>query len=74
MIVLKPTESSMISHVGYDEGKELLRIRFSRGAEYEYREVPKAAHDALMKAKSIGKYFHQNVKGSYDASRVQQTE
>lgn len=74
MIHLKPIESSMITHVGYDEGKELLRIRFTKGAEYEYQGVPKVVHDALMKAPSIGSHFHRKIKKSYGSIRVPQGE
>ena len=75
MIHLRPIEeSSMISHVGYDEGEQLLRIRFSKGAEYEYQDVPKSVHDALMKAPSIGGHFHANIKKVYASARIPQGE
>jgi len=54
MIHLRQVESSMISHVGYDEGAEVLRIKFKRGdAEYAYKNVSMREFTSLMKAKSL---------------------
>jgi len=69
MINLRPVESSMISHIGYDEEDRVLRVRFSKGAEYDYADVPKTAHDALMKAPSIGSHFHKHVRNAYTARK-----
>lgn len=69
MIRLTPIESSMISHVGHDESREVLRVRFVKGSEFDYEGVPKEAFDALMKAKSVGKHFHRFIKPKYDATK-----
>lgn len=63
-------ESSMISSVGYDEFSEVLEIEFSNGAIYQYAQVPKKLYGSLMKAKSVGKYFHANVKEIFDERKL----
>ena len=74
MINLKPVEgSSQIIGVGYSEENQVLRIRFKKGeAEYDYADVPRSEHDALLNSKSIGKHFHQHIKGAYEYQRVHQ--
>lgn len=75
MVKLRPIESSMISHVGYDEGEQLLRVKFKRGdATYEYSDVTVQAHDALIKAPSIGKHFHQFIRGTFESKKLSQDE
>ena len=75
MIVLKQVESSMISHVGYDEGAEVLRIKFKRGdAEYAYKNVSMREFTSLMKAKSIGSHFHKHIKKAYVSAKIPQGE
>lgn len=32
--------SSMFTHMGYNAETSILRVRFTRGAEYDYRNVP----------------------------------
>ena len=74
MINLKPIEkSSLISGIGYSEEDETLNIRFKRkGSEYLYHNVPKEEYEDMLKSESIGKYFHQHIKGIYVATRVHQ--
>ena len=62
--------SRMIRSVGYDEPSEVLEIQFSNGAIYQYADVPKDVHRSLMNAESVGKYFHANVKDSYDEQKL----
>jgi len=75
MINLKQIEkSSSISGIGYSEEKEVLKIRFKRkGIEYLYHKVPKKEYEDLSKAESIGKHFHEHIKGIYVATRVHQS-
>jgi hypothetical protein len=65
-----PVSSSNIRAIGYDPASQLLEVEFSQGAVYEYREVSAAAHQALMGAESIGRYFAANIKGHYPARSI----
>jgi len=70
MINLKPVESSMIKQVGFDEESEVLRVVFNNNATYDYADVPKVEHDALMEADSIGKHFHRNIRGKFVTTKA----
>jgi len=56
-------KSSNISAAGYDPATKVLRIRFSNGTDYDYKNVSAEKYSAFMAAESQGRYFHQNIKG-----------
>ena len=53
--------SSNIASIGYGDC-QTLEIEFSSGTIYQCANVPYCVYDALMTAKSHGKYFSQYVK------------
>lgn len=55
--------------VGYDPASQILEIEFKNGV-YQYSDVPLEVHEALMKAASLGRYFIQNIKDAYPASKT----
>lgn len=65
-------ESSNIVAVSYAGGD--LYIRFKDGGAYRYDRVPQDVYDALWEAESIGKYFHQAIKGKYAANQVESAD
>lgn len=71
MINLRPVESSMISHIGFDEPSQVLRVQFTNGVAYEYDGVTKAEHEALVKAPSIGKHFHSHIRKEYVGKKAE---
>ncbi len=58
---LKPVNSSSVSHVGYDNMKGDLHVKFRKGDTYIYHNVPESAHTALMGAPSIGKHLAKHI-------------
>lgn len=64
---MKLVESSNISHIGYDGGT--LTIRFKSGDEWQYNGVPAGVHDEMLKAESIGGFFHRHIRGKYEAKK-----
>ena len=64
----KAVDSSQISEVGYDVETSTLGIRFKSWkadkpqSEYHYIDVPQDVHAAMLTAKSVGKYFTENIK------------
>ena len=66
-----PLKSSNISDVGYDDATQSLEVGFKNGSRYHYTKVPKALFEAMLKAPSPGRYFHQVVKvGGYPFVRI----
>lgn len=64
----KKVKSSNISKVRYKKGR--LEIKFHSGGKYQYSKVPKTEYEDLLSAESKGKYFNQNIKGSYAFKKV----
>lgn len=66
------TNSSTIGKVEWrpaDAGKRRdqpqLVIDFKSGGTYVYDGVPREAYDALIAADSVGKHFHQHIRGKF---------
>lgn len=66
-----PVESSSLSHVGYDEGLQTLRVWFHGGGAYEYYGVPRSEHDGLMSAASHSAYLHRHIRRAYAYRKVE---
>lgn len=65
MVSLTPVTSSNIKAIGHDATKDELHVDFGNGV-YVYAGVPASAHAALIGAESVGKHFHQHIKGKFD--------
>ena len=61
--------SSNIAKAGYDDTLYLL---FNSGVAYRYESVPKALYLALIKADSVGSYFHKNIRNSYQCKKLEE--
>jgi len=60
--------SSNIAKAGYSDTLYLL---FNSGVAYRYENVPKAQYLALIKADSVGSYFHKNIRGVYPHEKLE---
>ncbi|CAB4158463.1 KTSC domain containing protein [uncultured Caudovirales phage] len=67
MIHLKPiTNSSMVAGHGYDPDARMLAILFvGNPSPTYYREVPEEVAEQFASAPSLGKAFHQLIKGKF---------
>lgn len=67
---MKPihVESSNIEALGHES--DTLFIRFNSGLSYSYADVPETVFKAFKAAKSVGKFFHQQIKGRYHFTRL----
>jgi hypothetical protein len=61
---------SNIAKIGYDPGKERLRVEFHDGALWEYEQVDQALYEGLMAAGSKNGFFRQFIRGKKPASKV----
>ena len=57
----KPVESSNIKSIGHD-GKSTLEVEFHRGGVFQYQPVSHNGYLQMQQAKSIGKWFNENIK------------
>ena len=62
--------SSNLSSVGYDESTETLEVQFQNGSIFQYHGVPKETHGQLVNARSVGSFFHSNIKNTFEHSKL----
>ena len=54
--------------VGYNSGQ--LQIQFPGGHIYQYEQVPQEVYDAVSGSESVGKAFHEFIKGNYTGRKL----
>ena len=67
---LQSVESGHIDRIGHDPATKELRIRFSDGAEWKYLDVPRGKFNEMVKSKSVGGFFHKQIKGQFESEKV----
>ncbi len=63
-------KSSNIRSVGYDAATKTLEVEFQGGNVYQHEDVPQDLADRLVRAESVGRFYNQNVKGTFEAKRI----
>ncbi len=58
-------KSSRIKSVGYDFAEQILEVAQKDGVIYRFSGVPANFWEEMMLAKSVGKYFFDNIKDSF---------
>jgi hypothetical protein len=69
-----PVKSSNISSIGYDPVTCTLQVEFRNGGLFNYDGVTPDQHAEMMKADSIGRYFHAHVRNGCRCSKVKQEQ
>ena len=72
--VMLPTDSTNVKAIRYVRSSESLFILFKQGAIYRYGNVPANIYHAMLKAESIGSFFHHNVRMSYEYENITECE
>jgi len=62
--------SSVVASVGYAAKTRTLEVEFVSGRIYQYLDVERDTHDALLAAPSKGTYFNAHIKDEYAYVRV----
>lgn len=68
-------KSSNIKRVGLQEGLKpdtrcQLWVEFHNDSVYVYRFITKETFQELIKAESVGSYFHQNIRTNKDIKTI----
>jgi len=66
----KPVNSTNIVSVGYDDPTNTLDVEFYSGTLYRYADVPRNVYERLISAESVGSFFQQNVKKTFQYKRI----
>lgn len=69
-IKMQDVESSNIKQIGYDRKSQQMRIQFTNGGLFQYKEVPTEVFDEMMAAKSVGSYFSKNIRNVYSCVKL----
>jgi lysyl-tRNA synthetase, class II len=67
--LLKNT-STAIKGFDYDSEKKILKIDFTNGSIYLYRDVPESIYKNLKNAPSKGQYFNAEIKDKFGFDRI----
>lgn len=67
---MQPVDSEAIRAIGYDDATRKLTVAFHSGSTWEYDNVAPHQHQALLAADSIGKHFHQKIRGTFKGREV----
>ena len=58
--------SKLIEAASYEEERRLMRLYLTNGQLREYHDVPRTVFNELLKARSAGNYFMENIRGRFD--------
>ncbi|MES2109521.1 MAG: KTSC domain-containing protein [Bacteroidota bacterium] len=62
--------SSVIAAMDYNREAQTLRITYTSGAVYDYRNVPPDVFGEMEAADSKGTFLNYEIKGKYRYKRV----
>jgi KTSC domain-containing protein len=69
-VSMVPVESSNIHSVGYHPASSTMWVIFKDGGHYVYNGVKPKVHADFMASKSKGKFFHTQIRGKYQHSKL----
>jgi hypothetical protein len=64
-IIYAMNESSWIENFAYAPNTEELSIETTKGSTYTFEGVPEEVANDMAEADSVGKFYHENLKGKY---------
>lgn len=62
--------SSVVAAMEYNDEAQILRITYTSGAVYDYRNVPPDVYEEMKDADSKGTFLNYEIKGKYRYKRV----
>lgn len=65
-ILTEHVDSSNIESIGYLKESKILKVVFKGGSSYIYKNVDELQIKNINNAKSIGRYFNDNIKAFPD--------
>jgi hypothetical protein len=66
---MTPVVSSNIDSIGHDGAA--LWIKFKHGGVYRYPTAGRDLHDEMLKAPSVGQFFHTSVRGTHQGEKIE---
>ena len=69
-IIEKLVDSSWVREITYTRAKKILTMRVKSGRVYSIHGITRSTFEKWFKSPSIGKYWHQFIKGNYRVTRI----
>ena len=70
-VTMHDVSSMTIQSVGYDEGANILYVRFIGGAKYAYYDVSQYVYDELLDVNEPGTYVREHLDDQYRHEKVE---
>lgn len=64
------TDSSLITHIIYDDSTNEMEVTFTSGNAHLYQDVPKSLYEEFIASKSKGSFFVKNIKNKFIGDRA----
>ena len=62
--------SSVVAALKYDAKESKLRVIYTSGNIYDYKEVPEKVYDEMRKASSKGEFLNKQIKPNYGFEKI----
>ena len=62
--------STVVASMHYYPDTAILRVRFTSGLIYDYKNVPEKVYQEMKKASSKGTFLNLHIKGFYDYEKI----
>lgn len=62
--------STVISTIQYDPATGMLRITYTSGVAYDYKNVPEEVYEELKASRAKGVFLNTRIKGNYTYEKV----
>ena len=64
--------STVVAHYVYDRATSSLKITFTSGKVYNYKNVPEQLYQAMKASFAKGIFFNQHIKDKYEFEKIEQ--
>ena len=64
--------STVVAHYVYDPETSSLKITFTSGKVYNYKNVPEQLYQAMKASFAKGIFFNQHIKDKYEFEKIEQ--
>jgi len=62
--------SSVVAAMKYDAKASKLRVIYTSGNIYDYKEVPEKVYAEMRKASSKGEFLNKQIKPNYEFEKI----
>ena len=62
--------SSVVAAMKYDTKASTLRVIYTSGNIYDYKEVPEEVYNEMKKASSKGEFLNKQIKPNYEFEKI----